>query len=126
MFRRTKKKRWASSWYVKTKPADTVPFVILGEAELARKDYATADAYLWEAKRVAHAYSPRMDWLLFQANYLLKKYQFASEMFMNAVTKGNFENKIRVHTADSRFEGVEKRPEFNACRGLFNIAKSGN
>jgi hypothetical protein len=111
--------------YVKTKPADTVPFVILGEAELARNNYKTADAYLREAKRVAHAYSPRVDWLLFKANYLLKNYQFASEMFMNAVTKGKFENEIKALSADPRFEDIAKRPEFNACRSLFNIAKSG-
>jgi len=112
--------------YVKTKPADTVPFVILGEAELAGNNYETADAYLREAKRVAHAYSPRVDWLLFKANYLLKNYQFASEMFMNAVTKGKFESEIKALSTDPRFEGIEKRPEFNACRSLFKLTKSGN
>ncbi len=112
--------------YIKTKPADTVPFVILGEAELARNNYETADAYLREAKRVAHAYSPRVDWLLFKANYLLKNYQFASEMLMNALTKGKFESEIKALSADPRFEGIEKRPEFHACRSLFKVAKSGN
>jgi tetratricopeptide (TPR) repeat protein len=112
--------------YVKTKPLDTVPFVILGEAELARNNYEIADSYLREAKRVAHAYSPRVDWLLFKANYLLRNYQFASEMFMNAVTKGKFESEIKALSADPRFEGIEMRPEFNACRSLFKLAKSGN
>jgi len=112
--------------YVKTRPADMVPFVILGEAELDRNNYEIADAYLREAKRVAHAYSPRVDWLLFKANYLLKNYQFASEMFMNAATKGKFESEIKALSADPRFEGIEKRPEFDACRSLFKLAKSGN
>ncbi len=112
--------------YVKTKPLDTVPFVILGEAELARNNFETADGYLREAKRVAHAYSPRVDWLLFKANYLMRNYQFASQMFINAVTKGRFESEIEALLADPRFDGIEKRPEFNACRSLFKLAKSGN
>jgi hypothetical protein len=112
--------------YVKTKPIDTVPFVILGEAELTRNNYETADAYLREAKRVAYAYSPRVDWLLFKANYLLKNYQFASEMFMSAVTKGKFESEIKALSSDPRFEGIEKRPEFNTCRSMFKVAKSEN
>ncbi len=112
--------------YVKTKPEDTVPYVILGEAELNRNNYAGADAYLREAKRVARAYSPRVDWLLFQANYLLKNYQFASEMFTNAVTKGTFENEIKALSSDIRFEGIEKRPEFQGLRKMLKVAKSGN
>ncbi len=112
--------------YVKTRPEDTVPYVILGEAELSRKNYASADTYLREAKRVAHAYSPRVDWLLFQANYLLKNYKFASEMLENAVTKGKFENEIRALSSDRRFEGIEKLPEFQSLRKLFKAAASGN
>ena len=105
--------------YVKTKPADTVPYVLLGEAELERKNYVSADAYLREAKKVAHAHSPRVDWLLFQANYLLKNYQFAREMFENAVTKGNFEGEIKALSSDPRFEGIGKRPEFKIYEKLF-------
>ena len=105
--------------YVKTKPADTVPYVILGETELERKNYVSADAYLREAKKVAHAYSPRVDWLLFQANYLLKNYQFAKEMFESAVTKGKFEDEIKALSSDPRFEGIGKRPEFKIYEKLF-------
>ncbi len=112
--------------YVKTGPADTVPYVILGEAELNRNNFESADRYLREAKRVARAYSPRVDWLLFQANYLLKNYQFASEMFTSAVTKGKFENEIKALSSDSRFEGIEKRPEFQGPWKLLKIARSAN
>jgi tetratricopeptide (TPR) repeat protein len=105
--------------YVKTKPADTVPYVLLGEAELERKNYALADGYLREAKKVARAHSPRVDWLLFQANYLLKNYQFAREMFESAVTKGNFEGEAKALSADPRFEGIGKRPEFKSYQELF-------
>ncbi len=110
--------------YVKTKPADTVPFVILGEAELNRTNYTAADAYLREAKRVANAYSPRVDWMLFQTNYMLKNYRFASEMFANAVTKGNFEKEIKALSSDPRFSGIEKLPEFRNLRKMLKVAKS--
>jgi hypothetical protein len=105
--------------YVKTKPADTVPYVILGEAELNRNHYELADAYLREGKKVAHAHSPRVDWLLFEANYLLKNYQFAREMFESAVTKGKFEDEIKELSADPRFEGIGQRPEFKGYEKLF-------
>ncbi len=98
--------------YVKTKPADTVPYVILGESELDKKHYDLADAYLREGKKVAHAHSPRVDWLLFQANYLMKNYPFAAEMFESAVTEGTFEKEIKNILADHRFDGIDKLPEF--------------
>ncbi len=110
--------------YIKTEPADTVPLVILGESELNRNNYASADGYLREAKKVARAYSPRVDWLLFRANYLLKNYQFASEMLANAVAKGNFEKEIRALSSDPRFSDIEKRPEFHNLRKVLKIAKS--
>jgi hypothetical protein len=98
--------------YVKTGPADTVPYVILGEAELNKQNYQLADTYLRQAKKVAHAHSPRVDWLLFRANYLLKNFEFAAEMFGNAVSTGTFEKELKGLKADPRFEGIGKRPEF--------------
>jgi hypothetical protein len=112
--------------YVKTKPADTVPYVILGESELNRKHYDLADVYLREAKKVAHAHSPRVDWMLFQANYLLKHYEFAKEMFESAVTNGNFENEIKVMTTDPRFEGIDKRPEFERYQSTLKAVKTSS
>ncbi len=112
--------------YVKTKPEDTVPYVILGEAELNRHNYGSADRYLREAKRVARAYSPRVDWLLFQANYLLKNYQFASEMLANALTKGNFEDEIKALSSDLRFADIGKLPEFQSLRKMLKVAQSEN
>lgn len=109
--------------YVKTKPADTVPYVILGESELDKKNYALADAYLREAKKVAHAHSPRVDWMLFQANYLLKNYSFAKEMFESAVTKGKFDQELKTLSSDPRFDGIEQRPEFRSCKDLFKPAQ---
>lgn len=110
--------------YVKTKPADTVPYVILGESELDKKHYDLADAYLREGKKVAHAHSPRVDWLLFQANYMLGNYQFARDMFESAVTNGNFEKEIKAVVADHRFDGIDKRPEFERYQGTFSKGKT--
>lgn len=108
--------------YVKTGPKDTVPYVILGESELNKKHYKLADSYLRDGKKVAHAHSPRVDWLLFQANYLLGDYQFAVEMFESALTNGTFEKEVKVLSSDVRFEGIENRPEFQKHRSLFKEA----
>jgi len=108
--------------YVKTGPKDTVPYVILGESELNKKHYELADAYLREGKKVAHAHSPRVDWLLFQANYLMGNHQFAGEMFESAVTTGTFEKEAKALSSDVRFEGIGDRPEFRKHRGLFKAA----
>jgi len=110
--------------YVKTKPADTVPYVILGESELNKKHYELADRYLQEAKKVAHAHSPRVDWMLFQTNYLLKNYAFAKEMFESAVTKGKFDNELKAISMDPRFEGIGSRPEFKQYQHLLTVAKA--
>ena len=109
--------------YVKTKPADTVPYVILGEAELRKNQYALADTYLREARRVARAYSARVDWLLFQANYLLKNYPFAQEMFENAITRGKFEKELKALSADPRFADIGSRPEFKKHAEVLKIVK---
>jgi hypothetical protein len=103
---------------VKTGPADTVPYAILGESELNQKNYALADTYLRQAKKVAHAHSPRIDWMLFKANYLLKNYEFAAEMFESAAKDEKFEKEIKALASDARFEGIGKRPEFKKFQGL--------
>lgn len=104
--------------YIKTKPADSVAYVILGESELGRKNYALADAYLREAKKISRASSPRSAWMLFQANYLLGNYQFASEMFEEALS-GGFEKELRTVVSDARFDGLPKRPEFKKYEQQF-------
>jgi tetratricopeptide (TPR) repeat protein len=98
--------------YVNTKPRDTVPYVILGESELNKKNYKTADFYLRESKKVARASSPRVDWMLFQVNYLLGNYKAAGEMMESALTNGTFEQELKELAADGRFKGMETRPEF--------------
>jgi hypothetical protein len=112
--------------YVKTKPLDTVPYVLLGEAELNKKNYGPAEAYLREAKKVAHAHSPRVDWMLFQASYMLRNYAVAGELFESAVTKGSFKKELKALLSDQRFAGIEKRPEFGKYRVLLREAMRSN
>lgn len=109
--------------YVSTKPGDAVPYVILGESELEKGNYREADALLKESKKVGKARSSRVDWLLFQTNYLAKDYSFASEMLGNALQFGKFERELRELMADKRFEGIEDRPEFSRHRQVFIEAK---
>jgi tetratricopeptide (TPR) repeat protein len=98
--------------YIKTKPVDSVPYVILGESELGNKNYQLADTYLRESKKVSRANSPRVDWMLFQTNYLLGNYQFASEMLETALKNGKFDAELKKLSSDARFNGMGKRPEF--------------
>jgi len=98
--------------YIETKPADSVPYVILGETELGKKNYKLADFYLRESKKVARARSARVDWMLFQANYLLGNYQYAGEMIGSVAANGKFNEELKSLANDERFQGIEKRPEF--------------
>lgn len=109
---------------MKTNPRDTVPYVILGESELNEKHYELADAYLREGKKVAHAHSARVDWLLFQANYLLGNYRFAAEMFESAVTEGKFEIELKAIATDQRFRGIDQRPEFKPYQAMLKVAQT--
>jgi tetratricopeptide (TPR) repeat protein len=97
--------------YIKTKPLDPVAYVILGESELDKKNYQVADVYLREAKKISRASSPRVAWMLFQANYLLGNYRYAGEMFEAALSNG-FEKEVKALASDVRFKGIAQRPEF--------------
>lgn len=105
--------------YTLTGPSDSVPFVILGENELSKGNYRAADIFLREAKRVARAQSPRVDWMLFQANYLMQNYRFAGEMLGRALEHGKFEKELRTLLADKEYRGLVKRPEFRKYRPVF-------
>ena len=98
--------------YIMTKPGDSVPYVLLGESELEKKNYKKADFYLREAQRVARAHSARVDWMLFQINYILGNYAFAGEMLDSALANGKFDREVKKLTRDVRFQDIESRPEF--------------
>jgi tetratricopeptide (TPR) repeat protein len=98
--------------YVATKPGDSVPYVILGEAELDKGHYKEADSYLRESKKVARARSARVDFMLFQANYMLGNFADASQMLEAALSGGQLDKQMRSLSADSRFSGIASHPEF--------------
>jgi len=97
---------------VGTKPYDSVPYVILGESEFEKKNYQLADIYLRESKKVARAHSARVDWLLFQANYLLGNFQYAAEALESAFKNGKIEQKLKELATDARFQGIDTHPQF--------------
>jgi tetratricopeptide (TPR) repeat protein len=98
--------------YVTTGPRDTVPYVLLGEYELEQGRSAAAREYLLEARKVARGRSANLDWLLFQANYLLGDYAAASEMLDSAILQGQPMAELKSLMTDPRFLGIETRPEF--------------
>lgn len=98
--------------YVATNPRDSVPYVILGEAELAKNHYQEADAFLRASKKVARANSPRVEWMLFKANYLLGNYEDAARMFESAAASGQFDGQVKELASDVRFSGIANRTEF--------------
>jgi tetratricopeptide (TPR) repeat protein len=98
--------------YVATKPKDSVPYVLLGEAEMEKENYETANMYLREAKSVARGHSTNLDWMLFQVNYLLGDFTYASVMLDGALAQGQFINELRSLAADPRYADLRIRPEF--------------
>jgi len=108
--------------YVATKPKDSVPYVILGEAELEKRNYQAADAYLREAKKVARGHSANLDWLSFLAGFLTGDYAYAGAMLESAMKTPEYEKDLRALASDPRFSGMEKRPEFKHYEYLFKDA----
>ncbi len=98
--------------YIVSKPRDSVPYVILGDAELEKKNYQAADAYLREAKKVAHGHSANLEWLSFQAGYLTGDYTYAGATLESLMKNVAYEKELRALASDPRFSGMEKRPEF--------------
>jgi len=108
--------------YVAAKPRDSVPYVILGEAELVKGRYQEADALLRASKNVARANSPRVDWMLFKADYLLGNFGDAARMFESAVASGQFDSQVKELASDPRFSGIGNRAEFKKFPQLPGIA----
>lgn len=104
--------------YVATGPRDSVPYVILGEVELEKRNYEVARNYLVEARKLARGRSSNLDWLMFQANYLLGDYAAASALLDSAITQGRPVTELKVLMADPRFLGLENRPEFRKYEPL--------
>jgi hypothetical protein len=98
--------------YVATNPKDSVPYVLLGEAEMEKENYETANLYLREAKSVARGHSTNLDWMLFQVNYLLGDFAYASVALDGALAQGQFISELKTLAADPRYADFGNRPEF--------------
>ena len=71
-----------------------------------------ANRYLREAKSVARGHSTNLDWMLFQVNYLLHDFSYASAMLDGALAQGQFISELKSLAADPRFADLSKRAEF--------------
>jgi hypothetical protein len=98
--------------YIATGARDSLPYVILGEYELEQGQPASARDYLVVARAVARGRSANLDWLLFQANYLLGDYAAASAMLDSAILQGQPMAELKSLIADPRFLGIVNLPEF--------------
>ena len=98
--------------YIMTSPKDSVPYVILGEAEMAKENYEDANLYLRMAKTVARGHSANLDWMLFQVSYLLGDFTYASAMLDGALAHGQFANELRSLSASPLYADISLRPEF--------------
>ena len=98
--------------YVATKPGDPVPYVLLGESELEKKNYQAANTYLREAKRIARGHSAHLDWMLFRVNYILGDFAYAGAVLDGAMADGQYVKEFKTLASDPLFEGMVKRPEF--------------
>lgn len=98
--------------YVATKPADPVPYILLGEAELEKRNYEAANTYLREAKRIARGHSAHLDWMLFRVSYILGDFAYAGSVLDGAMADGQYVKEFRTLASDPLFEGMVTRPEF--------------
>lgn len=106
--------------YVATNPKDSVPFALLGEAEMNKKDYAASYDYLREAKKVARGTSVNTDWLLFQASYLTGDYHTASAMLDSSFSQGKTVGDLKSLVSDPRFSDMGKRQQFRKFFPIIN------
>ena len=107
--------------YVATSPQDSVPYVLLGEAELEKRNYTEASTYLTEAKKISHGRSSNLNWLLFQATYLKGDYFKAAAMLDDSFSSGKTVGDLKALLAgDPRFAEIGTRPEFKRFFTMIN------
>ena len=99
--------------YIMTDPQDSVPYVILGEFEMGKENYEDANLYLRHAKSVARGSSSNLDWALFQVNYMIGDFAYASAMLDSVVSRGQFVAELKNLSADPCYADIGIRPEFS-------------
>jgi tetratricopeptide (TPR) repeat protein len=114
--------------YIATQPKDSVPYVLLGQAEMDKEHYVAANEFLRQARSIARGHSVNLDWMLFQVNYLLGDFAYASAMLDSALTQDQFANELKSLSADPRFAGLSQRPEFRKHEPMIKgaAAKAAN
>ena len=110
--------------YIATQPRDSVPYVLLGQAEMDKENYVVANDFLRQARSVARGHSANLDWMLFQVNYLLGDFAYASAMLDSALTQDQFANELKSLSADPRFAGLSLRPEFRKYEPMIKGASA--
>jgi tetratricopeptide (TPR) repeat protein len=110
--------------YIATQPKDSVPYVLLGQAEMDKENYVAANEFLRQARSVARGHSANLDWMLFQVNYLLGDFAYASAMLDSALTQDQFANELKSLSADPRFAGLSLRPEFRKYEPMIKGASA--
>jgi tetratricopeptide (TPR) repeat protein len=110
--------------YIATKPQDSALYTLLGETEFNKGNYAGAQQYLQEAKKVARGRSVNLDWLLFKASYLSGDYKTASVMLDSSLGQGKTMGDIKALVAsDSRFSEMNRRSDFSKFFNILNGTK---
>ena len=104
--------------YIATNPKDSVPYVLLGEAEMEKEHYEEANELLREAKTYARGLSTNLDWNLFQVSYLLGDFDYASAMLDSALSRGQFMKELKDLAADPRYADIGIRPQFRKYEPL--------
>ncbi|MHB8843691.1 MAG: tetratricopeptide repeat protein [Nitrospirota bacterium] len=114
--------------FVKTKPRDAAPYMLLGEADYKRGNFAGAKDYLHEAKAVSRGTSGDLDWLLFKVSYLAGDRKLASAMLESAFSSGKTSGDLKaLVSSDARFAEMGKQYEFRKFFKILNgvsIAKA--
>jgi len=90
--------------------------------------YVAANEFLRQASSVARGHSANLDWMLFQVNYLLGDFAYASAMLDSALTQDQFANELKSLSTDPRFAGLSQRPEFRKQEPMIKgaAAKAAN
>lgn len=106
--------------YAATKPEDSMPYFLLGQADFDRGNYQRAGEYLKEARKIGRS-SGNVDWLLFMASYLSGDYTTASEMLDSSFTHGKTVGDLKsLVSTDPRFSEMGKQSEFRKFYTILN------
>jgi hypothetical protein len=85
---------------------------------MEKENFEDANLYLRQAKMVARGNSANLDWALFQVNYLIGDFSYASTMLDSVVSRGLFVAELKSLAADPRYVDIGIRQEFRKYEPL--------